>query len=247
MSVSKINLKEIKNSDINFSKIYTNSDDAKASLNSITVKNTEAWGDNNAKLYYNEQTGLVSEQQSNGEMVGLGYINKDSFNNVETVDLTAGLNNAKEKDMIEEKNRDAREIYESGKNNQNETKERVMGSTGSVEENETIPSISEYDGPVLTRSAGRINGPSGEETYYNLKMDGVVRIMRDMGFSEEEYPYHVREDGVKMLGDYVMVAANLNLRPRGSFVDSSLGKAIVCDTGGFAEANPTQLDIAVDW
>ena len=105
----------------------------------------------------------------------------------------------------------------------------------------------DYSGAVLNPSAGAILGPSGKETYYNLDMSGVVRIMRNMGYSEEEYPYWVRSDGAKMLGNYVMVAANLNLRPRGSIVLCSLGEAIVADTGGFAEGNPTQLDIATAW
>lgn len=99
----------------------------------------------------------------------------------------------------------------------------------------------------ITRAGGVFNGPSGKETYYNLKMDGVVNIMRNQGFSEAEYPYWVRDDGAKMLGDYVMVAADLNTRPRGSIVETSLGTAIVCDTGGFAQNNPTQVDIAVNW
>jgi len=59
--------------------------------------------------------------------------------------------------------------------------------------------------------------------------------------------YWVREDGVKMYGDYVMVAADLNTHPRGSLVESSLGTAIVVDTGGFAASNPNQLDIATAW
>lgn len=101
-----------------------------------------------------------------------------------------------------------------------------------------------WNGPVLSPSAGTIVGPSGKETYYNLPMEGVVSIMRGMGNND---PYWVREDGVKMLGDYVMVAAHLGLHPRGSIVDSSLGKAIVCDTGGFAHSNPNQLDIATAW
>lgn len=101
-----------------------------------------------------------------------------------------------------------------------------------------------WKGPVLTKSRGTITGPSGKETYYNLNMSGVVNIMRRMGNTDE---YWVRDDGVKMLGDYIMVAANLNVHPRGSIVDTSLGKAIVCDTGGFAYGNPNQLDIAVTW
>ena len=101
-----------------------------------------------------------------------------------------------------------------------------------------------WKGPVLSKRSGTIIGPSGKETYYNLNMAGVVNIMRRMGNEDE---YWVREDGVKMLGDYVMVAANLNLRPRGSLIETSLGMGIVCDTGGFAARNPTQLDIAVSW
>lgn len=102
----------------------------------------------------------------------------------------------------------------------------------------------DWNGPVLTASAGTITGPSGKETYYNLNMSGVVSIMRGLGNNDE---YWVRDDGVKMLGNYVMVAANLNVHPRGSLVETSLGMGIVCDTGSFASGNPNQLDIAVSW
>lgn len=104
-----------------------------------------------------------------------------------------------------------------------------------------------YSGGKLSKSRGSIQGPSGKETYYNLNMNGVVSIMRRMGFSESEYPYNVRTDGVKCLGPYVMVAAHLGNRPRGSKVQTSLGTGIVCDTGGFASSNPTQIDIATAW
>lgn len=104
-----------------------------------------------------------------------------------------------------------------------------------------------YSGSKLTRSRGSIQGPSGKETYYNLNMTGVVSIMRRMGFSESEYPYNVRADGVKCLGPYVMVAAHLGKRPRGSKVQTSLGTGLVCDTGGFAANNPTQIDVATAW
>lgn len=101
-----------------------------------------------------------------------------------------------------------------------------------------------WNGSVLTPSAGVNYGPSGKETYYNLDMSGVVSIMRGMGNNDN---YWVRSDGAKMLGDYVMVAANLNVHPRGSLVETSLGTGIVCDTGGFAYGNATQLDIATSW
>ena len=57
--------------------------------------------------------------------------------------------------------------------------------------------------------------------------------------------YWVRKDGVKMLGDYVMVGADFKKHPRGSIVDTSLGKGIVVDTGYFYYKK--QLDIATAW
>ena len=101
-----------------------------------------------------------------------------------------------------------------------------------------------WDGPVLDAYVGTVEGPSGKETYYNLDMSGIIEIMRSMGNTDE---YWIREDGCKMLGDYIMCAANLDVHPRGTLVESSLGTCIVCDTGGFAAANPNQLDIATNW
>ena len=109
---------------------------------------------------------------------------------------------------------------------------------------------------VLNSNVGTIEGPSGKETYYDLKMDGcfgnvaqadlLKTSMQNLGL---EFPrdFHVREDGVKCLGDYVLVAANLDVRPKGTIVNTSLGKGIVVDTGAFAATNPTQLDIATNW
>ena len=101
-----------------------------------------------------------------------------------------------------------------------------------------------WDGTVLNAWMGTIMGPSGKETYYNLPMGGVINIMQNAGY---DYEYWVRSDGVKMYGDYVMAACSLDIRPRGSTVETSLGTAICADTGTFAYTNPTQVDIAVDW
>lgn len=120
--------------------------------------------------------------------------------------------------------------------------ERVVQDEQTV----AIP-VAEQEKPHLTSWLGVFDGPSGKETYYNLPMAGVVEIMRSLGYSEEEWPYWEREDGCKMLGDYIMVAAHLGLRPRGTIVETSLGLGIVADTGAFAEWNNTQLDIAVTW
>ena len=119
----------------------------------------------------------------------------------------------------------------------------VNKNTETVHQNE--PPVN--SGSNLNVYHGTCNGPSGKETYYNLPMDGVIRIMRNMGYSKEEYPYWVREDGVKMFGNYIMVAADLNIRPKGTILECSLGTAIVVDTGDFAKTNHTQLDVATSW
>ena len=104
----------------------------------------------------------------------------------------------------------------------------------------------EWDGQVLNKWIGRIKGPSGEETYYNMPMDGVIYNMKLNGY---DYEYSIREDGVKLYGGYVMVAADQRLEGRhlGDLIQTSLGMGIVCDTGTFIYYNPKQLDIAVDW
>ena len=109
---------------------------------------------------------------------------------------------------------------------------------------ETVP---EYTGPHLTASRGTIKGPSGRETWYNLSMNKVIQTMRRKGYTEDEYPYTVREDGAKMLGDYIMVAADLTKYDRGDIVETSLGLGIVCDTGDFTEDSDVEIDIATDW
>lgn len=130
-----------------------------------------------------------------------------------------------------------------------ETKQEPQTETPEEEPKETekVETEKKWDGEVLNARNGVVYGPSGKETYYNLDMTGVIREMRRLGYSEKKYPYHIREDGVKMLGDYVMCAANLDEHPKGDLVETSLGTAIVCDTGSFAKENRTQLDIAVNW
>lgn len=102
--------------------------------------------------------------------------------------------------------------------------------------------------PHLTKSGGVFAGPSGKETYYNLPMGKVISNMRNLGYDVETYPFYVREDGAKMLGEFVIIAADYDLRPVGTVVETSLGYGLVCDTGGFASGGvTTQLDIATDW
>lgn len=85
-----------------------------------------------------------------------------------------------------------------------------------------------------------------QETYYDLNMSGVMRIAANVCGVENFYT--VREDGVKVDAEgYVLVAANLDRYPRCSVVETSLGPGRVYDTGGFAQDNPEQFDIATDW
>lgn len=129
--------------------------------------------------------------------------------------------------------------------------EDAMAELARIREESNHPSevvIENYvEGPSLTASRGTIQGPSGKETYYNLDMSGVVNHMRNNGFGEDAYPYWIRYDGAKMLGDYVILAADLNTRPKGTILETSMGLGIVCDTGEFAKTNPTQIDIATNW
>ena len=99
-------------------------------------------------------------------------------------------------------------------------------------------------GAHLTKEGGVFNFEGHTETYYNLDMSVVVQVAHDRGIGGE---YHVREDGAKMLGDYIMVAANYDIHPYGSFMNTSLGMGIVVDTGGFVAWNPTGCDLATNW
>lgn len=99
----------------------------------------------------------------------------------------------------------------------------------------------------ITKERGGCMGPSGRETYYNLRMDNCVAFMRELGYDELEYPYWIRDDGAKMLGLYVMCAANWKIRPKGTIIPTSLGDAIVVDTGEFVADYPNGVDLAVDW
>ena len=112
---------------------------------------------------------------------------------------------------------------------------------------DTTPSVTytqSNDDGVLTSYKGVNYYGNQKETYYNLPMDGVISIAQSQGIEGE---YWVREDGVKMYGDYVIVAANLDTYPRGTTVETSLGTGIVLDTGGFAASDPNQVDIATNW
>ena len=114
---------------------------------------------------------------------------------------------------------------------------------------ETLPEDDTYnnnwDGKVLNSSNGKVEGPSGIETYYNLPMSGCVKLMNHLGYYGTVWR---RSDGAKMWDGYVMVAADLSIHPKGSLVETTLGTGIVVDTGDFVHnGSGVSLDIATAW
>ena len=104
-----------------------------------------------------------------------------------------------------------------------------------------------WKGAKTTKQNGGVMGPSGRETYYNLNMKNCVANMRKRGYDEKNYPVWEREDGAKMFGHYVMIAANWKIRPLGTIVETSIGWGIVVDTGEFVKDYPRGIDLAVNW
>lgn len=101
------------------------------------------------------------------------------------------------------------------------------------------------DASVLTKRGG-VNYYNGhKETWYDLDMTRIVKKAKRIGVPGE---YWVSEDGLKMYGDFVIVAADFDVHPYGCVVLTSLGvPGIVLDTGAFTESDPEQIDVAVDW
>ena len=88
----------------------------------------------------------------------------------------------------------------------------------------------------LTRSSGVNYYNGNKETYYNLDMSGVISNAQSMGIQGN---YWIRDDGVKMYGDYVIVAAQMD---KGTIISTSLGTGIVLD---YCPSN--SIDIATNW
>jgi len=94
---------------------------------------------------------------------------------------------------------------------------------------------------ILTAGLGRITYGNHVETWYDLPMNKVIQRSQDAGIPCE---YWIDERGVKMFGQWVIVAAHPS-KTRYTFVDTSLGQGIILDTH---EMNDTELyDIATTW
>ena len=94
---------------------------------------------------------------------------------------------------------------------------------------------------VLTAKAGRIAYGDHIETWYNLDMSKVIeRSDKMIGLSDL---YWIRDDGVKMYGPWVIVAAHQS-KTRYSRVQTSLGEGIILDTH---TTSSDVYDIATTW
>ena len=99
---------------------------------------------------------------------------------------------------------------------------------------------------VLNKRMG-VNYFNGQkETYYNLRMTGVIRLLDDMGIPHGEY--WVRDDGAKMLGDDIMLATDTNRIPKGTIWETSLGTGMIVDhCSGSESYSGVWIDVAVNW
>jgi uncharacterized protein YabE (DUF348 family) len=114
-----------------------------------------------------------------------------------------------------------------------------------VQQTEVIGIRNDGGGLTLTKGAQYFtdsNGVSHRETYYDLNMSVVMQSCGQGGY------YSVRPDGAKVDSQgYVIIAANYNIYPKCSLVETSLGTGKVYDTGGFAARHPYGFDLATDW
>lgn len=139
------------------------------------------------------------------------------------------------------------DAYDEARDDFDELVDEARGEKETAEEEkrraeETKLTGDRSKGPILTKSAGVVYYNGHKETYYNLNMSVLINQ-----FASEFGEYNVDDRGFKRLGEYIMVAANLDLYPKGTIVETSAGQGVVVDTGTFAVSNPTQFDLAVTW
>lgn len=80
-----------------------------------------------------------------------------------------------------------------------------------------------------------------KESWYDLDVSNCVKRAQDIGIPAE---YHVREDGVKMFGPWVILAAHPSVT-RYTRIQTSLGEGIVLDRHTCQDQN--LIDIATTW
>jgi len=138
-------------------------------------------------------------------------------------------------------------VYEVDTRNGKEVNRRVLQEVVIVQPQKQIQTRGSKPGYGLSKSRGAYfftdsKGVIHRETYYDLPMRVVMGSCGAGGI------YSVREDGAKVDKDgYILIAANFNIYPRCSIVETSMGPGKVYDTGGFAFVHPHGFDLATDW
>lgn len=94
---------------------------------------------------------------------------------------------------------------------------------------------------MLTARMGTIQFNGHKETWYNLDMSRCVRRAQSMGIPAE---YWEREDGMKMFGPWIIVAAHPSVT-RYTFIETSRGTGIVLDYHTTDDKN--LYDLATTW
>ena len=96
---------------------------------------------------------------------------------------------------------------------------------------------------ILTASVGRITFNGHSETYYSLPMKKVIQKANNhYGVQNVDW---VADDGCKMYGPFVIVAADYGTYPYGTIVGTSRGLGIVLDT--HTASDRSLIDIATTW
>ena len=112
-------------------------------------------------------------------------------------------------------------------------------SADNLEESVTDSHAAAKVGPPSQFCYGYCQGELGVEGYYNLNYangDCIVGTMREVGYSQEDYPCWLRDDGVYMFGDYAMCCVSYDFGYNyGDIVPTSVGQGIVCDFSQFGQ------------
>ena len=182
-----------------------------------------------------------------------------SISNVEAKSIKETSVNKEKDTIIKVDSKDKDKDKNKDKDNDKE-KEVVEENTTSKKENwleynskylEYLPEESLR--PIVpTESWHYYDGPNGTEDYYNVPMEETIRVARAKGYSEENYPYWIREDGCKMFGKFIICATDYDVHSYGSIINTSLGKAIVIDTNYTVDKDDSwhycsDIDIATEW
>lgn len=109
--------------------------------------------------------------------------------------------------------------------------------------NKTIRLMTTLFAITLTAKMGVFrNGSTGlTETWYNRPMTKVVQTAQNKGIPCD---FWIRADGVKMFGQWVIVAAHPSVT-RYTFIETSLGTGIVLDRHTVKDKK--LIDIATAW